>query len=260
MTRSLRAVAIALACALVGVGWFYSKERQAALETQRQLDRANQALAESINNELGLSDQLSELKARQRGALWKLAVVDEPVKRNFVSILARNPGETIRDSPGFGQIFRALGLLRPSVRGGRRLNLRDRECTSNDRGPKGCRLLAGRTQGARVEADSAQASQTLDSVLKQIGQTTDPNALLALTWRSRLWRSADPRRRRAHALKPISGRLIHGRSKCFFRPSRAWRQAARTQATQTFAAVLTEIGQSSDRYVLFKELQALTPS
>ena len=54
MTWSLRAVAVALACALVGVGWFYSRERQAATEAQRQLDHANQALAELIDNDLGL--------------------------------------------------------------------------------------------------------------------------------------------------------------------------------------------------------------
>jgi hypothetical protein len=86
---------------------------QLAEETQRQLDRANQALAESINNDLALQGDKS-LTARQRNALWKLAAADEPVKRDFVSILAKSPDENVRASPGFAQISRALGLLRPS--------------------------------------------------------------------------------------------------------------------------------------------------
>jgi hypothetical protein len=50
-------------------------------KAQRQLDRSNQALAESINNDLDLRPDQS-LK-RQRQALWKLAVAGEPTKHDF---------------------------------------------------------------------------------------------------------------------------------------------------------------------------------
>ena len=55
-----------------------------------------------------------EFSPRQREALWKLAVVDEPVKRDFISVLVNNPKDLIRVSRGFAQISRALGILRPT--------------------------------------------------------------------------------------------------------------------------------------------------
>ena len=112
ITWSLRAVAVALACALVGVGWFYSRERQAATETQRQLDRANQALAESINSDLALPNRT--LTPRQRQSLWKLAVADEPIKSDFVSIIVSSPEESVRTSPVFDKFSRCIGLLWPT--------------------------------------------------------------------------------------------------------------------------------------------------
>jgi hypothetical protein len=76
MTWSLRVIAVALACALVGVGWFYWR-------AQSQLDRANQAIAQSINNDLDLQPG-DALTPRQRSALWQLAAADEPVKSKYV--------------------------------------------------------------------------------------------------------------------------------------------------------------------------------
>jgi hypothetical protein len=80
---------------------------------QSELDRANQALAQPINNDLGLQPN-TYFTARQRRALWKLAVADESVKRNFVLLLSESPEETARASPGFAEITRAMGLLRPT--------------------------------------------------------------------------------------------------------------------------------------------------
>jgi hypothetical protein len=112
------AVALVLALAAGGFAIFAYQQRETALqaktETQRQLDRANQALAESINNDLALESG-QRLTSRQRDAIWKLAAAAEPVKTEFVSILAKSPEETARASPGFAQISRALGLLRPSA-------------------------------------------------------------------------------------------------------------------------------------------------
>ena len=121
ITWSLRAVAVALACALVGVGWFYSRERQAATETQRQLDRANQALAESINSDLALPNRT--LTPRQRQALWKLAVADEPIKSDFVSIIVSSPEESVRASPVFDKFSRCIGLLWPMPSEAEKLSL-----------------------------------------------------------------------------------------------------------------------------------------
>jgi energy-coupling factor transporter ATP-binding protein EcfA2 len=87
---------------------------QQAEETQHQLDRANQALAESINNDLGVGSN-GLLTARQRRALWKLALADGAVKGDFLSLLASSPEETARASPGFAQISRAVGVLRPTL-------------------------------------------------------------------------------------------------------------------------------------------------
>jgi energy-coupling factor transporter ATP-binding protein EcfA2 len=50
-------------------------------ETQRQLDRANQALAESIDNDLGI-ERDQPLTERQRNALWRLALADDAVKKD----------------------------------------------------------------------------------------------------------------------------------------------------------------------------------
>ena len=107
------AVAVVLAAV---AGWFALNARWAAQtadlerinavtakeETQRQLDRANKALAESINNDLGLEAD-KPLTSRQRQALWKLAVADEPVKSDYVFILASSLEETVRASPGIAQ-------------------------------------------------------------------------------------------------------------------------------------------------------------
>ena len=93
-TRLGLAAAVVLALVAGGIARYATKERDRAQvqeqETQHQLDRANRALAESINNDLGL-ERASFLTARQRDALWKLAVADEPVKSNFVLIPDQKP-------------------------------------------------------------------------------------------------------------------------------------------------------------------------
>jgi hypothetical protein len=89
-------------------------QRRIATAIQRQLDRANEALAEAINSDLGWdSDRNLTMTTRQRNALWRLAVADEAVKGNYVALLARNPRETVRAAAAFAHISRALGVLRP---------------------------------------------------------------------------------------------------------------------------------------------------
>ena len=151
----------------------------ASRQTLRQLNLANQALAQSINNDLDLSSDNS-LTPRQRQALWKLAVADEPVKSDFISILAKNPEETARVSHGFAQISRALGLLRPSaaeVEG-----LLDPVLTQIGQTTHffELRTLAEALQTLGPKLSESQASQALEPVLKQIGQTTNSLRLSAL--------------------------------------------------------------------------------
>jgi hypothetical protein len=162
----------------------------AANKLQFQLTRANRALAESINSDLG-SELHKPLSARARNALWKLAYADEPVKCAFVSILAGSPEETARASPNFSHIFRALGLLRPASTEAERLLLAVVEGLKNRHGTANTAALVEELKALVSKISNVRASQALDQLLKQIGQTTDPFALQAL----------------AQALQALAGKL-----------------------------------------------------
>jgi hypothetical protein len=82
-------------------------------DASHQLTRADQALAASINNDLGFEPNAA-LGARQRRALWKLAMSTQAVKDEYVSILSENPEVAARVSPGFSKVSRALGLGGPN--------------------------------------------------------------------------------------------------------------------------------------------------
>ena len=199
------------------------KAKQDALNatkaTRRQLDRANQALAESINNDLGL-DPNKSLTPRQRQALWKLAVADEPIKRDFVSILDSSPQETRRVSPGLAWISRALGLLNAS----RALDPVLKQI-SRAPDPDALEAWAQALKALPVRLTEAQSSQALDPVLKQLGQTTDPRALEAL----------------AQALQALAPKLTEA------------------QASQALDPVLKQIDQTTglDAQLLAQAFQAL---
>ena len=103
--RKLRArfIAATAAAALAIVGASVAayesfRAAQQAQETQRQLARADMAVAQSINNDLGLEPN-KPLTVRQRNALWKLAVADELVKESFVLTLERAPAEDLPHCP-----------------------------------------------------------------------------------------------------------------------------------------------------------------
>ncbi len=209
------AALVAVAILVAVAGMLLSKANAERNSAQRLLD---QALAQSINNDLGLVPNES-LDPRQRYALWKLALADKSTKDAFVSILARNPDDTVRSSPGFAQIFRALGLLRlsaaeadsllepllkrigqttdpdalePLVYALQALATTLSEAQASQAVPPLLKLigqattagarqaLAGALQALPVKLSEAQASQTLEALLKQVGQTTDPDAFLAL--------------------------------------------------------------------------------
>ena len=206
----LAAAAIAAMAFLVSLYEARRASEQAA-EAQRQHNRVNQARAQSIVNDLGL-DRALEFGPREREALWKLAIADEPVKREFVSILVNIPKELIRVSPGFAQISRALGLLRPTPTEAETLIaalVRELRTTDEQRNARSLEAEIGalvavlRASPAKLtdaqvvqlldvaprldafqalapELTEAQAGQALDQVLKQFSQATNPNALAAL--------------------------------------------------------------------------------
>src|SRR5271165_4163547 len=165
------AAAVVLTVVAVVFGLVAYQQRETAL---RQLDRANQALAESINNDLGFMPG-EPFGPRQRQALWKLAFAAEPVKSNYVSILAKSPEETVRASPGFAQISRALGLLRPSAEEAQRLIVAVVDGLQSK--PQDANPLVAELKAL---APKAPVSQALELLLARIGKTTDPGALRAL--------------------------------------------------------------------------------
>jgi hypothetical protein len=188
-TRVGAAVALVLA---VAAGWFAlnshwaeqaanlerDNARRAAEATQRQLDRANQAVAESINNDLGAShDSLEFFSPRQLRAVWKLAGAGEAIKRDFVSILAGSPDEMIRASPLLDRISRALGLLNSHLILEPVLKL-----ISETTDPNKLQVLAVAIQPLPVEQTDSQASEALNLLLNRIGQTTNPEALSVLAY------------------------------------------------------------------------------
>ncbi len=181
-TRIGALVAFLFAIAAGAFGLYARHERnvaeEAAQEAQRQLDRANRELAASINSGLG-SDPLFPLTSRQRNTLWKLALTNEPVKSDFISIMAGSSEETVRISPWFAQIWRALGLLRPSAEAGRILEplVKQFGQTTN---PDMLQALAPVLQALAPKLNEAQTSQALELLLKQMGQATESWALVAL--------------------------------------------------------------------------------
>jgi len=147
--------------------------------TQRAEARANQALAESINNDLGVEPD-KPLTARQRQALWKLALADQPVKSDFVSIIAGSREETIRSAPEFAQISRALGQLRPTPIEAEILIGAVVAGLQTTEGQRNVPSLVAEFKSLAAKLTEAQAQQALAPFLEQIGQTSDPNALQVL--------------------------------------------------------------------------------
>ena len=139
-------------------------------ETKRQLDRVNQALAQSINNDLVFGG--FSWAPRTRSALWKLAFADEAVKTYYVSSLTNNLGETGRAAPGSAEIFRALGLLRPSPAETQRFFAAAIGVISTSEGGENSYSLVAEIGALVPKLTTKQVGQTLDPVLNAIGKTT----------------------------------------------------------------------------------------
>jgi hypothetical protein len=141
---------------------------------QRELDRANQAIARSIVDELvvtdwSLKDVLSEL---QRNALWKLAVADDQVKANVVSELADSPRNLLRVTPFFDRAYRALGLLRPSpVEAGKLFATAIVASRTVDWKNKD--LIGAALENLARKLTQAEVPEALERVVCEIDRTTD---------------------------------------------------------------------------------------
>ena len=211
-----------------GIEWYLARENaqkavlnaQAAVEqarlTERQLGRANQALAEGLLNNLDLTSD-RPLTERQRNTLWKLTTSPEAVHRHFISILSANPEEVARVAARFGVVSRSLGLQWPSpaeaeqllsraIAAVERADARSEASivVSEDLAARltggevqqtvefmiqrisqtdnllAARLLANASQALEKKLTEAQAQEVLASAVQQSGQTTNPFALSSL--------------------------------------------------------------------------------
>jgi hypothetical protein len=185
---------------------------QNALETQRQLDRANKTLAEGILNDLDLKSD-KPLTARQRNALWKLARANEAVKREFISALSASPEDLVRISAQFGEVCRSLGLERPSPAEAEKLFAGTVAALEWEKSAPSV-VIAIQVLAPKVR--QSQAQQALAPVLKQIGRTADSETLQAM----------------AEAIQALAPKL------------------AEEQTQQTLASLLRQIGETTNSFGL----------
>jgi TIR domain len=217
-----------------------SSRKEAAQRTADAERKAAEAIISDLGLELG-----KPLTPRQRQALWKLAVARDPIKHDFVLILAGNPEETVRVSPGLVQISRALGLRGASQAVD--VVLKQIGQTTN---PNALLALARAVQALPVKLTEAQASHALDPVLKQIGQTTNPFALLAL---ARAVQALPANLTEAQALQALDPVL-----KQIDQPTIPYAVLLEAQALQALAAKLTEAQASQAVDVVLKRIGPTT--
>ena len=231
-----------------------SAEAQRLWEVEFQLDRANRALAAWINSDLGFEPYTS-LKTRERNALWKLACANEPVKRHFVSILAGSPEETVRTSPGFAQIWRALGPLRPSAAEADDLVIAVVRAYGTTEVVRNAKSLTAELEALVPKISEARASQALDFLLKQIGETTGQDALRAYAEALRALAAKLNEAQASQALDFLLKRIGETTNPDALRvlagalPALAAR-LSESQASQALDSVLKQIGETTNPYAL----------
>ena len=193
-------------------------ERQIA----HQLDRATIALAESRLNDFDLTPDRS-LTARQRNALWKLAMADEAVQLSFIAALSASPEDMGRVAAGFRAVSRSLGFQSPSPDQAEKFFLAALAALEwPAREPKTARSVAIAFESVAPKLTKAQAQRALAQVLNQFDRTTDPDVLRAL----------------AQAIEALPVKLTEA------------------QAQQALAPVLHQIGQSTNSDALHVLAQA----
>jgi hypothetical protein len=147
-----------------------------------ELKKAQGALATAILADLDFQSvsfsarqrNVPSFSARQRNALWRLATADEGVRTSFISALTASPQDMARIAGGFSEVSRSLGLEWPSSADAERLLMTAAAAIAvNPEASQPLQVLA-----ARLTHD--QANRAFDLLLKQIGETTHHNALVAL--------------------------------------------------------------------------------
>jgi hypothetical protein len=81
-----------------------------AEEKQRELDRANQAIAEALSSDLDFGEDGGLLSPRVRNALWRLTLADKNVKKSYLLFLLNNTEEMLRAAQAYARVSRAIGL------------------------------------------------------------------------------------------------------------------------------------------------------
>jgi energy-coupling factor transporter ATP-binding protein EcfA2 len=228
---SVAVIALVALSASVYLGYLAS---QRALESQRQLDRANKALAAGILADLNFQPREQSIlnshpglafTGRQRNALWKLTTADEAVRAEFISVLSASPEDMIRIAAGFGEVSRSWGLQRPSWADANKLLTTAIDAIGQTSNPVALQGLAGEFDLLAAKLTDAQAQQAIELLLQQIRKTTNPDALRAL----------------AEGLKALGPKLT-------------------AQAEQVIALLLQQIGKTTDSDALLalaKGLKAL---
>jgi hypothetical protein len=200
---------------------------QRAWESQRQLDRANRALATGILADLDLKPHQS-LTGRHRNALWNLATADEAVRAEFISALSANPEDMARAAGGFREVSRSLGLQWPSPADADKLLATAVAALGKSDNATTGLVIIDALQALAAKLTGAQAQQALATLLQQIDKTTNSNVLGALT----------------EGLKALAAKLTEA------------------PAEQALAPLLQRIGETTDPgelYLLAEGLQALAP-
>jgi energy-coupling factor transporter ATP-binding protein EcfA2 len=184
--RGVVATSVLFAVAFAAATFFYwlaTKQTQIAVnqreQTERQLDRANRALARGIWSDLVFVE--GNLTSRELNALWSLRVSDTAIRDRFVEELATVPDNLLRFGARPYVVARALGLGWPSPAEARRTLDAVLRAMPGMTDPKALQRLAQAVQAlADRLTDASHAQQALDAVLQAMRGTTDASALRSL--------------------------------------------------------------------------------
>jgi AAA ATPase domain len=157
------------------------KAEEEARKSERQLGRANQAQAAEILADLELNPT-GYLTARQRNALWKLATSDDDVRARFISAFWAYPEDMARSASGFNKVFRSLGLQWPSASVAEKLFTTTVGFLTSEKafGSLNPEVVANALQALAAKLTPAQAQEAAAPLLRQIGKTTNDDALYGL--------------------------------------------------------------------------------
>ena len=199
-----------------------NRASEQAKEANRQLDRANQALAQSIIDNL----TSTTFTPAQRNGLWALAVADKSVKKYVLSTLINSPEDMLNAGDALGRLFRALGVLRPSSAEAEMLFAAAMKASQTAYGVDNPDNADATLDAVATKLSEHQRFSALESLLRQVGKSSDPSLLQALP-RSIHVLSLKLSKARAQELLELTAHANHARIR-----SRAARGAGSSIATE----------------------------